>query len=196
MRKKPKFTIFAGVNGAGKTSLYNILIKYEDLGVRVNVDEMVAAQGSWKDTLLQVQSTRKALSLINECIAARESFHLETTLNNTIIKQVQKAHEAGFAVHLYFVGIENLQTAFRRVARRVSKGGHDVDKKLIKRRFEELPGILHTLIPMADAAFFYDNTLKFRQIAYLKNNVLIDYDFDLPVWFWELIARNDVQLSK
>jgi len=37
----PTYTIFAGVNGAGKTSLYRILNQYEDLGERVNIDEIV-----------------------------------------------------------------------------------------------------------------------------------------------------------
>ena len=51
-------------------------------------------------------------------------------------------------------------------------------------------------MPLVDAAFFYDNTTKFKQIAFLRNNILMDYDEDLPVWFWELIAKNELKLKK
>ena len=47
-----KYTIFTGVNGAGKTSLFRILNKYEDFGARINIDEMVARKGSWRDAIL------------------------------------------------------------------------------------------------------------------------------------------------
>lgn len=43
------YTIFAGVNGAGKSTLYEIN-KSENLGVRLNTDEMVKDAGKdWRD---------------------------------------------------------------------------------------------------------------------------------------------------
>lgn len=194
---KPKFTIFAGVNGVGKTSIYSILKKGEDFGERVNIDEIVAENGSWKDSLVQIFAARKALKIINECLSLKASFNEETTLtNSTVLKQIKKAKAKGYTVTMYYVGVENLQTAIKRVNARVEKGGHGVDENLIKARFEKMPETLHNIMPLCDTAFFYDNTLKFRQIAYLKNNILMDFDYDLPVWFWEIIARNDVNLRK
>lgn len=194
---KPKYTIFAGVNGAGKTSLSQILRKYENLGERINVDEIVASEGSWTDTLLQLKASRQAMSMMADCLKRGITFHQETTLaSTTILRQIKKAREAGFIIQLYYVGVENLQTAVRRVHTRVEKGGHGVDDKLIAQRFERLPETLRNILPLVDYAFFYDNTVKFKQIAHVKRNVLVDYDFDLPVWFWEIIARNDVQLRK
>lgn len=190
---KPKYTIFAGVNGAGKTSLSQILRKYENLGERINVDEIVASEGSWKDSLLQIKASRKAMAMMTQCLENKVTFHQETTLaSSTILRQIKKAKEAGYVIQLYYVGVENLQTAVRRVHQRVEKGGHGVDDKLIEQRFEKLPETLKKIMPLADHAFFYDNTVKFKQIAYVRKNVLVDYDFDLPVWFWEIIARNDV----
>ena len=197
MKRIPRYILFSGVNGAGKTTLYNILIKSHDLGERINIDEIVAREGNWKDALLQLKATRQAMSMITDCLKRRVSFHQETTLTGpTIIKQIKKAKDAGYRIQLYYVGVENLQTAVRRVESRVSKGGHGVDRTLIEQRFEKLPEALHNIMPLVDNAFFYDNTVKFKQVAYLKNNILVDYDFDLPVWFWEIIARNDVQLKQ
>ena len=47
------YTIFAGVNGAGKTSIYKST--YYEMNKdekRINTDEMVARIGSWKDSNL------------------------------------------------------------------------------------------------------------------------------------------------
>ncbi len=193
----PKYTIFAGVNGVGKTSLFTILNKYEDLGERINIDEIVASKGSWRDSLLQIMASRKAMKMIADCIKRGVTFHQETTIPGIAIqKQIKKAKAAGYTIQLYYVGVENLQTAINRVNRRVEKGGHGVDEELIRRRFDKLPETFHNIIPMCDVAFFYDNTLKLRQIAYLANNVLVDYDSDLPVWFWEIIARKDLNIPK
>lgn len=197
MSSKPKYTLFAGVNGAGKSSLYYILSKSQNMGERINIDEIVASEGDWQDSLLQLSATRRAMAMIGDCLERRITFNQETTLATpTILRQIQKAREAGYVIVLYYVGVENLHTAVTRVESRVAKGGHGIDPKLIQRRFEKLPETLHNVMPLVDAAFFYDNTSKFRQIAFLRNNILMDYDQDLPVWFWELIARNELKLKK
>lgn len=42
-----KYTLFAGVNGAGKTSIYkSVFYNEEYIGKRINTDEMVARIGS------------------------------------------------------------------------------------------------------------------------------------------------------
>ena len=187
----PKYTIFAGVNGVGKTTLYRILSKYEDFGARVNIDEIVEAEGSWKDKLLQIFASRKALSMIKECIDRGVSFHQETTVPNaTIIKLIKRAREKGYTICLYYVGVENLQTAINRVNSRVQKGGHGIDEDIIRQRFDTIPSALADVLPLVDSAFFYDNTVKFIQAAHAENNKLVDVDIDLPVWFWELIAKS------
>lgn len=194
---KPKYTLFAGVNGAGKSSLYYILSQSQNMGERINIDEIVAREGSWQDSLLQLSATRRAMAMITDCLERKATFNQETTLASpTLLRQIQKARDAGYIIVLYYVGVENLQTAVRRVETRVSKGGHGIDPKLIEHRFEKLPETLHNVMPLVDAAFFYDNTTKFKQIAFLRNNILMDYDEDLPVWFWELIAKNELKLKK
>jgi predicted ABC-type ATPase len=50
------YTIFAGVNGAGKTSIYRSIYYERDKNQkRINTDEMVARIGSWKDNNLQIR---------------------------------------------------------------------------------------------------------------------------------------------
>lgn len=45
------YTIFAGVNGAGKTSIYKSTYYEQNKDEKIiNTDEMVARIGSWKDS--------------------------------------------------------------------------------------------------------------------------------------------------
>ena len=49
------YTIFAGVNGVGKTTMYKSIYYDENKDEkRINTDEMVASIGSWRDSNLQM----------------------------------------------------------------------------------------------------------------------------------------------
>ncbi len=186
------YNIFAGVNGAGKTSLYSVMRDNSELGLRVNIDEMVAEKGSWKDTLLQIKAGRTAIELIDSYIERGVSFHQETTLPGvTIVKQIKKAKAAGYEIRLYFVGLANVDIAIERVHRRIERGGHGIDDDVIRRRFEKLPETLSAMLPLCDRAAFFDNTHKFREIAFFEANKPIDIDTDCPEWFAELIKICD-----
>lgn len=55
----PTYTIFAGVNGAGKTSIYKSIYYNENKDEkRINTDKMVARIGSWKDNNLQIRCAK------------------------------------------------------------------------------------------------------------------------------------------
>ena len=188
------YTIIAGANGVGKTSLYQILKSSDDLGERINIDEIVSAKGSWMDKLLQIKATRTAMSLLNKYIANEVTFHQETTLpGNVVLKQIKKAKERGFQIRLYFVSVENVDVALSRVQKRVTKGGHGIDEGLIRKRFEAMPEQLRTILPLCDTASFYDNTVRFRRLALTKGDVIFDCDMDLPAWFNSLVSDGIVK---
>ena len=88
----PTYTIFAGVNGCGKTSIYKSVYYEENKGEkRINTDEMVARIGSWKDNTLQLKCAREAVKLIKEYIEKGISFNQETTLcGKSIIKNIKR----------------------------------------------------------------------------------------------------------
>lgn len=186
------YTIFAGVNGAGKTSLYSVLKNVSQLGERINIDEIASGMGSWRDTLIQIKAGREAMKRIIGYIERGVSFHQETTLPGaTIVRHIKKAKAASFRVKLYYVGLDSIETAIVRVHRRVEKGGHGIDDSVIIKRFESLPKRLRVIIPLCDRVVFYDNTVRFRQIAIMQGNKLIDCDRDLPAWFRELLGGDE-----
>lgn len=80
------YTIFAGVNGAGKTSIYKSIYYEKNKNERrINTDEMVSRIGSWQDSNLQIKCAREAIKLINHYIRNDVSFNQETTLSGKSI---------------------------------------------------------------------------------------------------------------
>ena len=82
--------IFAGVNGAGKTTLYKIMTLSENLGRRINTDEIVMEIGDWRNSQDQMRAGRIALNMRKECIDKMIFFNQETTLTG---KRILKAIE-------------------------------------------------------------------------------------------------------
>ncbi|EPS48965.1 putative ATPase [Clostridium botulinum A1 str. CFSAN002368] len=171
----PTYTIFAGVNGAGKTSIYQSIYYNENKDEkRINTDEMVAIIGSWKDNNLQIKCAREAVKLIKQYILEHISFNQETTLSGkSIIKNIKFAKEKGFYVIMNYIGVEDPEVAKERVKIRVSKGGHGIPDKDIERRYYDSLNNLNNVIEMCDEVNIYDNTEILREIIYLKNDKIV-----------------------
>jgi len=185
----PTYTIFAGVNGAGKTSIYKSIYynenKYEK---RINTDEMVSRIGSWKDSNLQIKCAREAVKLIKEYILEGTSFNQETTLSGkSIIKNIKFAKEKGFYIVMNYVGIKDPELAKERVKIRVSKGGHGIPDKDIERRYYDSLKNLNDVIKICDEVNIYDNTEMLKEIAYLKQGKIIWNDKKIPNWISNIL---------
>ena len=96
----PTYTIFAGTNGVGKTSMYKSIYYNENKDEkRINTDEIVARIGSWQDNNLQMKCAREAVKLIKNYMSQEISFNQETTLSGiSIIKNIRIAKDNGFYI--------------------------------------------------------------------------------------------------
>lgn len=180
-----KYTVFAGVNGAGKTSLYNsALANSESLGERVNLDEIVRKSGDWRDERLQLDAGKHAVRLVRKYLKDGTSFHQETTLaGRSILHTIREAKSLGFEIVLYYVGVNTLQIAKDRVHARIQKGGHGVDDALVERRFAVSLQHLKLVIPLCDAVHIYDNSgERFRYVMILEHGVIVNRDAEIPLW--------------
>lgn len=182
------YTIFAGVNGAGKSTLYDIeILKNDDLGKRINTDEIVKEIGKWQDSSDQIKAARIGIKWRNEYIENGITFNQETTLTgNTIIKGILKAKEKGFKIYLHYIGVENVEIAKERVRIRVKKGGHGIPEKDIEKRYIESFENLKKIINICDKVTIYDNTDYIRECMLLENGKII-WKENIPKWLKNLL---------
>ncbi|KHD36239.1 ATPase [Clostridium acetobutylicum] len=168
------YTIFAGVNGAGKTSIYeSIYYKENKNEKRINTDEMVAKIGSWQDNALQIKCARQAVRRINCYIRNDVSFNQETTLSGkSIVKHIKKAKQRGFYIIMNFICVDNSRIAKERVKLRVLKGGHGIEEETIERRYYKSLENLKKVFYLCNEINIYDNTDKFKHIAYVCDGVI------------------------
>ncbi|SHI03077.1 zeta toxin family protein [Clostridium grantii] len=178
------YTLFAGVNGAGKTSIYKtIYYEVNKDEKRINTDEMVIKIGSWKDNNIQLKCGREAIKLINEYITNNISFNQETTLSGTsIIKNIKRAKENGFYIVVNYIGVENPDIAKKRVENRVIKGGHGIPEDTIERRYYRSLDNLKKILDICDEINIYDNTRRFKHLAYISSGKITWKRDIIPKW--------------
>ena len=187
-----KYVIFAGINGVGKTALHRVLSENADLGKRISIDDIVLSMGDWHDPLVQIKAARKAMAELRAVIDEGLTFHQETTLpGEAIIRYADLARSKGYRVVLHYIGVASLDIAKERVRHRVEEGGHGIDEKIMEKRFADMYNFLFPLIERCDEVYFYDNSLRFTQIAVMLDGVVTDLDADRPDWFKDMMAERE-----
>lgn len=109
MKNNKKAVIFAGTNGAGKSTFYNMSQDIPDFKetVRINTDEIIRKIGDWRSDADQMKAGKIGIKLRNEAIKQGKSFNEETTLcGKTIIKLFEKLKENGYKIEFVLCGIK------------------------------------------------------------------------------------------
>jgi len=178
-----KYIIIAGVNGAGKSTLYQTLDYLKDYD-RINTDEIVREFGKWNNPNDVIKAGKIAVKKINENFENGISFNQETTLcGNSIIRNIKTAKENGYSIELHYVGVESVEIAKKRIAYRVSHGGHGIPDRDVERRYIESFKNLLNILNLCDLAVLYDNSISFKQFAIYRNGRLSYLLQDYPEWF-------------
>ena len=188
------YTIFAGVNGAGKSTLYLSMEEELSNQERVNSDEILKNfGGNWKNQEDQAKAMKEAIRKIKFCLDNKISFNQETTLTgNSILKNISIARKQGYRIHMYYVGVDNVDIAIKRVALRERKGGHGISEADIRRRYINSMENLYKAIPMCDTVRIFDNTYKFKSVAFFQNGHLLEHTAKCR-WFQEnILFRENV----
>lgn len=178
------YTIVAGTDGAGKSSLTGALkAERSDLGQIIDVDKITASLGG-----NPIAGGKAALARISECINQGISFTQETTLSGVRTKKtIQQAKNAGYFIRLYYVGISSAEESIRRIENRVAKGGHNIPAKDVQRRFLTRFDRLAEVLPYCDEAALFDNENGFVEVAEYQNGELLPKGNYRPTWLLELM---------
>lgn len=152
--------IFAGVNGAGKSTFYiNQLYKDSFFGARINSDEIVKEFGNWQSSKDQNRAAKIALALRKSYLNRGVDFNIETTLSgHGIVKFIKQAKAKGYHISLIYVGLDSVELSKQRVAIRVAKNGHSIDEGVLERRYKASFKNLSLVLPLCDEVHLYDNS--------------------------------------
>lgn len=174
------YTIIGGVNGCGKSSLTGALkAERSDLGLLIDVDKLAAQLGS------PVEGGKAAVRKIDECLEKGISFTQETTLSGARTERtIRRAKERGYTIRLYYIGLDTMEESLGRIANRVAKGGHDIPKADVERRFQSRFTDVLRVLPYCDEARFFDNDNGFVEVAEYRNGELIPRVSNRPAGFW------------
>ena len=117
---RPVFSVIGGPNGAGKSTYTDRLAAAGyNLGEVVNPD-VIAANLPGPDATRNARAGRETLRRTRALIASGRTFSRETTLSgNEILRTMRAARNAGFAVNLFFVGVDSVDISRARVRWRV-----------------------------------------------------------------------------
>ncbi|MDE6017484.1 MAG: zeta toxin family protein [Muribaculaceae bacterium] len=166
--QKPNLYIIAGSNGAGKTTAsFNVLPQILNCREFVNADEIAKGLSPFCPESVAIQAGKLMLERIETLMADWVSFAIETTLATRSYKNlVLKAREKGYNVSLLFFWLESPEVACRRVAHRVSEGGHNIPIETIFRRYWlGLENLFQIFMPIVDYWALYDNNFQPNLIA-------------------------------
>lgn len=178
------YTIIGGVNGSGKSSLTGVArSQLHDLGVVVDPDKITATQYHGDE----YQGGQAAIALLEKCLAEGVNFTQESTLAGGYTRKVAKAaKQKGYAVRMFYIGLDTAEESIARIENRVRKGGHAIASADVKRRFTNRFSDLKKILPYCDEVIFYDNDNGFVQVATYQNGALLGVAKDAPLWLVQL----------
>lgn len=174
--------IVAGVNGAGKSTAYELDPRFANNIPIINPDvyakefaNKVGAK-SINDLPHNIQNTinikagKLALKARQEALKLGIEFGIETTATSeATLKLIDKAHSLNYQVNLLYVMLPDETFHIERVKLRAKTGGHFVSPDDIKRRFIRAQNLFPKLLKAADRISVYDNTVGYK-IALTKEN--------------------------
>ncbi len=158
--------IIAGPNGAGKSTFTNILLATGGVAlIKLNADEVTLELRKRDNTAPLRELNLRAAQEIDEAVAenirAGRSFFVETVLSSDKYRDdVIAAKARGFKIGLIYVSLFPPELSPERVATRVAKGGHDVDRDTAIDRHRRSHEQLRWFAARADVLAVYDNSLN------------------------------------
>ena len=153
--------IIAGCNGAGKTTAsFTILPEILDCREFVNADEIALGLSPFQPEKAAIEAGRIMLGRIENLIRQNVDFAFETTLAPKIHKNtILKARAKGYHITLLYFWLQTVELAKKRVQKRVSEGGHNIETAVIERRYiAGIRNLLDIYLPLADDVLIFDNS--------------------------------------
>jgi predicted ABC-type ATPase len=157
----PNVYIIAGPNGAGKTTFARkFLPKFANCRVFINADLIAQGLAPFAPERAAFRAGRLMMEEIGAQAERGEDFGFETTLSGKgHLAVVRRLKRRGFKVHIFYLWVASEELTLARIKERVSLGGHDVPKDVVRRRFgRSMRNFLGPYRRMADQWILFDNS--------------------------------------
>jgi predicted ABC-type ATPase len=174
--------IVGGANGSGRTTFAIPYVKERGYDF-LNADEIakeLEIQGK-KNAL--IKAGRIFFSRLDRNIRDGANFVVETTLSGTYINKVAaRAKNSGYNLKTVYIFLDNTELCIERVKTRVLKGGHNVPKVDIERRFyRSKNNFWQNFIHLSDEwHLLYNGLESFQQVA---NGTKSDFSIENELLF-------------
>ena len=160
-RRRPRCIVIAGPNGAGKTTFAREFLPNE-AGVMnfVNADLIAAGLSPLEPAAAQVAGARILLKELDRLAAERKDIAFETTMSGlAYLSRLKRWKKSGYLIEIVFLKLDSVDLALKRIELRVKRGGHDVPKTDVRRRFKRgWANFEARYQALADDWAVYDNT--------------------------------------
>ena len=165
-------TIIGGIDGVGKSSLLGVLRAVRtDLGLTVDEKEKAASER------------------IETALKDGISFSYETTLHGEFSKELcRRAKDAGYAVRLYYVGLDPVDENLLRIKNHAKNGGSNAVRQEVQNQYAHRMDDLTVILPYCDCADFYDNYNGFALIARKVDGHIELVGNYRPQWITQLLS--------
>ena len=153
--------IVSGCNGAGKTTAsYTVLPEILECREFVNAGEIARGLSPFNAESVAIEAGKLMLQRIEELLKEDVTFAIETTLaTRSYVNLVKRAQSQGYRVSLLYFWLNSPELAMRRVAERVSKGGHGIPEVIIRRRYTAgINNLFKLFMPVVDYWAIFDNS--------------------------------------
>jgi len=184
--KEPIFTVIAGANGCGKSTLTQWARAYFQETPVLDPDAVaVKLEATSGEGVSAIEAGKQVLRSADDFFEKSLSFVIETTLSGgTHLKMMRRAKELKYRVRLFYIGTEGVEINIERIKFRVSKGGHDVPEEDQHRRFPRTFANLPQALQLADEALLVDNSTQtgHRAVGLKLQGTGIHWFEPVPEW--------------
>ena len=156
--------MLAGVNGAGKSSLGGAALHASGAEF-FNPDIAAARLRAQQPGLSAAQANGLAWTLgrqgLERALAGGLTYAFETTLGGaSIARLLLDGTRGGAQVNVWYAGLATPELHLRRIAARVTAGGHDIPEAKVRERFDASRANLVKLMPLLSSLRLYDNSFE------------------------------------
>ncbi len=192
----PNLYIISGCNGAGKTTAsFTVLPEILNCNQFVNADNIAAGISPFDPESVAIEAGRIMLQRIDELLRQEVDFAIETTLaTRSYVSLIKRVQQTGYKVTLLYFWLNSPQMAMLRVAKRVSKGGHNIPEDVIVRRYYRgIKNLIELYTPICDEWIIVDNMDVAPVIVAQNINELGKIIINNDIWSTILKQANDNQ---